>query len=47
MDALDAHTVMSNQALRSERIREGLKDVLLGPAQFYEALRERSEAQRA
>lgn len=41
MDALDAHTTMSAQALGSERIREGLKDTLLGPAQLYEALRAR------
>jgi len=43
MDALEAHTTMSNQALSSERVREGLKDVLLGPGQLYEALRERSQ----
>ena len=43
MDALEAHTSMSNQALSSERVREGLKDVLLGPGQLYEALRERSQ----
>ena len=42
MDALDAHTTMSSQALGSERIREGLKDILLGPAQLYESLRERA-----
>jgi type I restriction enzyme R subunit len=42
MDALDAHTTMSSQALGSERIRDGLKDILLGPAQLYEALRNRS-----
>jgi type I restriction enzyme, R subunit len=35
---------MSKQALESERVRDGLKDVLLGPAQLYEALRERGEA---
>jgi type I restriction enzyme, R subunit len=40
MSALDAHTVMSTQALSSETVREGLKDVLLGPAGLYEALRE-------
>jgi type I restriction enzyme R subunit len=40
MSALEAHTVMSTQALSSEAVREGLKDVLLGPAQLYEALRE-------
>ncbi len=42
MDALDAHTSMSTQALGSERVREGLKDALLGPAQLYESLRARS-----
>nr|WP_242684110.1 hypothetical protein [Paraburkholderia hospita] len=41
-DAFDAHTAMSKQALDSERVRDGLKDILLGPAQLYEALRERS-----
>jgi type I restriction enzyme, R subunit len=40
MSALDAHTVMSTQALSSETVREGLKDVLLGPAKLYEALRQ-------
>jgi type I restriction enzyme R subunit len=40
MDALEAHTTMSNQALGSERIREGLKEILLGPAGLYEALRQ-------
>jgi type I restriction enzyme, R subunit len=43
MDALAAHTTMSKQALQSERVREGLKDVLLGPGQLYEALREKAE----
>lgn len=41
MDALSAHTTMSKQALESKKVRDGLKDVLLGPAQLYEALRER------
>jgi type I restriction enzyme R subunit len=40
MSALEAHTVMSTQALSSERVRDGLKDVLLGPARLYETLRE-------
>jgi type I restriction enzyme, R subunit len=31
---------MSKQALDSEKVRDGLKDTLLGPAQLYEALRE-------
>ena len=47
MDALAAHTTMSKQALESERVREGLKDVLLGPAQLYEALREKGRQQPA
>ena len=38
--ALEAHTAMSTQALGSEAVRNGLKDVLLGPAQLYEALRQ-------
>ncbi|NIK43235.1 type I restriction endonuclease subunit R [Xanthomonas arboricola] len=42
MDAFDAHQTMSTQALGSERVRDGLKDILLGPAQLYEALRARS-----
>jgi type I restriction enzyme R subunit len=37
--ALEAHTAMSSQALGSETVRDGLKDVLLGPAQLYETLR--------
>ncbi len=39
MTALEAHSAMSTQALSSEAVREGLKDVLLGPAQLYEMLR--------
>jgi len=41
MDALAAHGSMSKQALDSEKVRAGLKDILLGPAQLYEALRGR------
>jgi len=44
MDALAAHTTMSKQALDSDKVQRGLKDVLLGPAQLYESLRERGEA---
>ena len=40
--ALEAHTAMSTQALGSEKVREGLKDVLLGPSQLYESLREQA-----
>jgi type I restriction enzyme R subunit len=39
IDALDAFTTMSKQALDSEKVRVGLKHILLGPAQLYEALR--------
>ena len=42
IDAFAAHSTMSRQALDSEKVRGGLKDILLGPAQLYEALRERS-----
>ena len=42
MEALDAHTTMSTQALGSARVRDGLKDILLGPAQLYESLRAKS-----
>jgi type I restriction enzyme R subunit len=43
MDALAAHSTMSRQALDSDKVRSGLKDVLLGPAQLYEALRAKGE----
>ena len=39
IDALAAHESMSKQALNSEKIMKGLKEVLLGPAGLYEALR--------
>lgn len=45
MDALTAHQTMSRQALDSEKVRNGLKDILLGPAQLYESLRLRGEGQ--
>lgn len=46
IDALEAHTTMSRQALDSKDVQEGLKDVLLGPGQLYESLRRGAE-QRA
>lgn len=46
MDALAAHNAMSKQALDSEKIRHGLKDILLGPAGLYEALRSRGGAEQ-
>jgi len=33
-------TRCENKALESEAVREGLKAVLLGPGQIYEALRQ-------
>ena len=37
--ALDSHTAMSTQAIESEAVRNGLKDLLLGLSQLYESLR--------
>jgi type I restriction enzyme R subunit len=39
MDALEAHETMSSQALGSEDVRDGLKEILLGPAKLHELLR--------
>jgi len=39
MSALEAHTVMSRQALNSELVRTGLREVLLDHVGLYEALR--------
>jgi type I restriction enzyme R subunit len=44
MDAFAAHSMMSKQALDSAKVRSGLKDVLLGPAKLYEALRARGDS---
>ena len=43
IDAFDAFTNMSKQALDSERVRLGLKHILLGPAGLYERLRQRGQ----
>ncbi|WP_312261265.1 hypothetical protein [Candidatus Igneacidithiobacillus taiwanensis] len=43
IDALSSFISMSKQALENEKIRQDLKEVLLGPAGLYEALRERGE----
>jgi type I restriction enzyme R subunit len=42
IEAFEAHSSLSKQALDSSKVRDGLKDVLLGPAQLYEALRSRA-----
>ena len=47
MDASSAQSSLSKQALDSERVRSGLKEVLLGPAQLYEALRARDASDRS
>lgn len=40
IDALEAHETMSTQAINSKAVQKGLRDILLGPAQLYEALRD-------
>ena len=42
IEALDAHTTMSTQALNSTNIQKGLKDILLDHAGLWETLRERA-----
>ncbi len=42
--ALDAHELMSQQALNSETIRGGIKDILLNHARLWEALRSKASA---
>jgi type I restriction enzyme R subunit len=42
IEAFEAHSSLSKQALDSSKVRDGLKEVLLGPAQLYEALRARA-----
>lgn len=42
MDAFDAHSTMSKQALDSQKVRDGIKDILLGPGQLWEGLREKA-----
>ena len=36
MDALSVHERMSSQALNSQKVRDGLKDILLGPGKLYD-----------
>jgi type I restriction enzyme R subunit len=42
IDAFAAHKTMSKQALDSEEVRIGLRQILLGPAKLYEALRDKA-----
>ncbi|MFD1894970.1 hypothetical protein H0I39_03995 [Ottowia beijingensis] len=39
IEAFERHQIMSRQALDSEWVRAGIKNVLLGPAGLYEGLR--------
>ena len=39
MSALDAHNLMSTQALNSQTVQLGMKDILLNHAGLWEALR--------
>ncbi len=47
MDALAAHTSMSKQALDSEKVLNGLRDILFEQAGLYEALRARGASHKA
>ena len=38
---------MSTQALNSPKVRQGLKDILLGPGELYEALRRKAGVEGA
>lgn len=42
MGALDAHTLMSTQALNSATVQNGMKDILLNHAGLYETLRDKA-----
>jgi type I restriction enzyme R subunit len=42
MGALDAHTLMSTQALNSTTVQNGMKDILLNQAKLYESLRSKT-----
>jgi type I restriction enzyme R subunit len=42
IDAIDAHSVMSTQALNSETVRQGMKQILLDHIGLYEALKKKA-----
>ena len=46
IEAFEAHSSLSKQALDSQKVRDGLKEVLLGPARLYETLRSRADQER-
>ena len=41
IEAMDAHMVMSKQALNSAKVRAGIKDILLNHSGLWEELREK------
>lgn len=43
IESFGAHQIMINQVLDSERVQNGLLDILLGHGGLWEALRERGE----
>jgi type I restriction enzyme, R subunit len=43
MDSSETHAALTKQALESQRIRDGIKEILLGPGQLWELLRERAD----
>jgi hypothetical protein len=43
MDAEAAYSTMTKQVLESERVRNSLKQILLGPGALYEALRQKRQ----
>jgi type I restriction enzyme R subunit len=44
MGALDAHNLMSTQALNSSTVQDGLKDILLNHAHLWETLRDKPKS---
>jgi type I restriction enzyme R subunit len=44
MDSDSAFSAMTRQVLESEKVRQRLKEILLGPAALYEALRQKGQA---
>jgi type I restriction enzyme, R subunit len=44
MDSDTAFSAMTRQVLESEKVRQRLKEILLGPAALYEALRQKGQA---
>lgn len=43
MDTDTAFVAMTRQVLDSERVRQHLKEILLGPVALYEALRQKAQ----